>query len=273
MALKISFKVFWRIFLPQIILIWTIIGLMLWYTIRNEQAVRGEIMENSLKNINATVLATYEKGGDIQETLYFIDAYNNNTVLDNLNVTVFNANSEIVAVVGIPIIIEDTNHRKIIEVREAAEKGEATNIREALNDKREKMFNAMTSNDGQITTIASIPFNSRVAKALDYDPVIWSVVIILGLMTTIMVYLIARRMSHVVNSLHQFAQKASQGGRFDETAAKFPKNEIGDVAMEIIHLYREKDRATRRLEHEHQVALRANEERARRNGGDRRTDC
>lgn len=263
MALRRSFKLIWRLFLPLVVLLWTIIGLMLWYTIRNETDVRKEILESQLNNVNATLLAAYEEGKDLHSTLEFIDEYNDNTVFDNLRVSVFNENSTLIASVGTPIVLEDADHQKVPEVDQVQEQGHATSVRESLTDRRKMMFNVMTSNDGAITVFAGIPYNARIAVALDYDPMIWMLVFALALVATVIAYVIAHRLSSVVNNLHRFAMKASSSRDYNIESMKFPKDEIGDVAREIVRLYREKDKATQRMEHEHEVALRANEEKAR----------
>lgn len=260
---KKSFKLIWRLFLPIAVLLWSIIGLLGWYTISHERQVRRNNLEMQLKNVNATVLDAYERGIDLQRTLNFIRFYTSNTVLNDLRVTVFNDFASEVARVGNPIIIEDSGHRLIPEIIAAEREGVVTAIRPALSDSRESMFNIMTSNDGSIRSVAVIPYNANVEHALSYDAIIWIVVLALAFCATAVAYAIARKVSLSVNSLHHFAVRAANGIAEDIGNMRFPHDELGDVSREIVRLYREKDKALVRLEHEHKVAIRATEEQAR----------
>lgn len=263
MASRRSFKLLWRLFVPLFVLLWTIIGLMLWYSISNETQLRNDILKRKLRNVNTTILDSYERGGDLNQLVEFIDDYNDNTSFYDLRITIYDENEDIIANVGVPIALEDSEHNRIPELEMAKSDGIVTNVRQSMTDARETMFNVATSNDGYITTIAAVPYSENVAKALSYNTMVWGVVIVLGILATALAYVIARRMSRVVTNLHRFALAAAEGRQPDSDKMKFPKDEIGDVSREIIRLYREKDKATQRMEHEHAVAMRANEEKAR----------
>lgn len=256
-------RLLWAIFAPLALLLWLIIGLMVWYTITNEKALRRDMLEAQLKNVNATILEFYEQGADLQKTLEFIDAYNDNTTFNDLRITVYSAYGEVLAHIGAVIRIEDDSHRMIPELVIAENEGQATGVRPNLVDARPSIFNAMTSNDGGIRTISAIVYNPSVVRALTYNSMIWALVIVLAIGATVAIFLVARKVNMAAKSLHEFASRAAAGERINAEALKFPNDELGDVSREIIRLYRDKDRANRRLEHEHQVALRANEEKAR----------
>lgn len=260
---KSSYKLFWRLFTPLATLLWVIIGLLVWYNISNELDLRRNMLESQLKNINATILDAYEHGADLQETLNFIDDYNDNTTLNDLRISVYNEFSEPIANIGALIILEDTNHRVVPELVIAENEGEATTIRPDLRHYVEAMFNAMTSNDGAIRTITSVPYNPSIARALGYNSIIWIVVICMAILATALIAMFSRKVSNSVTTLHEFAQRAAEGRDINLENVHFTHDEIGDVTREIIRLYLEKDRATKRMKHEHQVALRANEEKAR----------
>lgn len=264
MALKKSSKLFWRLFAPLLALLWAIIGLLVWYNISNELDLRQTLMENQLKNVNATVIDAYEHGDDLQETLDFIDSYMRNTTLNDLRVSVYNDQSQAIAFIGSLILLEDSSHQTIPELLAAEEiGGNATNIRPDLKRSVESMFNVMTSNDGAIRTITAAPYSPIVARSLSYNSTIWFIVAALAVLATIMLIGISRNVSRSVTTLHTFAQRAADGKTINIGNIKFSHDEIGDVTREIIRLYIEKDKATQRMEHEHQVALRANEEKTR----------
>jgi len=254
---------FWKLFLPQVSLLWLIIATLVWYTISNEQDVRRSIYENQLRNVNATVLDAYEHGMDLQLLLDFIKNYNSNTLLNDLCVTVYAEDYVPLARVGEQITLEDADHNSIPEFDLANETGEATNVRPSIISRTESMFSLMTANDGEIRTIASVPYSPSIVHALSYNPTIWVLVIIMAVIATLVVWIYSAKITRSVSTLHAFARLAAEGRVIDPGNVKFSHDEIGDVTREIIRLYIDKDRATKSLEHEHQVALRANEEKAR----------
>ena len=261
MVLRKSYKLFWRLSIPLVVLLWSIIGLIVWYNISNELDLRRTMMEQQLKNVNATIIDAYEHGDDLQRTLDFIETYTSNTMLDQLRISVYNDRSTPVARIGSLILLEDSGHRVIPELLMAEEEGEGIGVRPDLKRSVESMFNVMTSNDGIILSITAVPFTPTVVRALSYNPMIWILVVAMAIAATIMILAIARRVANSVQTLHLFAQRAADGKIINVDNVKFSHDEIGDVTREVIRLYIEKDRATQRMEHEHQVALRANEER------------
>ncbi|MDE6229868.1 MAG: HAMP domain-containing histidine kinase [Muribaculaceae bacterium] len=263
MVLRKSYKLFWRLSIPLVVLLWSIIGLIVWYNISNELDLRRTMMEQQLKNVNATIIDAYEHGDDLQRTLDFIETYTSNTMLDQLRISVYNDRSTPVARIGSLILLEDSGHRVIPELLMAEEEGEGIGVRPDLKRSVESMFNVMTSNDGIILSITAVPFTPTVVRALSYNPMIWILVVAMAIAATIMILAIARRVANSVQTLHLFAQRAADGKIINVDNVKFSHDEIGDVTREVIRLYIEKDRATQRMEHEHQVALRANEEKAR----------
>lgn len=263
MALKKSSKLFWSQFIPLVVLLWTIIGLLVWYTIKNEIELRQSQMEMTLKNVNATIIDAYEHGDDIQQTLDFIDQYTNNTTLNDLRVSVYDDENRPLAHIGSLILLEDSGHQTIPELVMAETEGEGTNIRPDLKQSVESMFNVMTSNDGEIRTITAAPYTPSVARALSYNPTIWIILVVLAVIATCLIFGLSNRVARSVRALHLFAQRAADGSTIDVDRVQLSHDEIGDVTREVMRLYAEKDRATKRMEHEHQVALRANEEKAR----------
>jgi len=258
MASKKSFKVFWRIFLPLTLLLWVIIGLLGWYNISNEVELRSSFIEIQLKNVNATIIDAYEHGADIQETLNFINDYNGNTTLNDLRISVYNSRSEPIAHIG-PLISFKDSDRSIIPAASSPGGRPGTVSQQPV----ETLFNIMTSNDGSIRTVTTAPYNANIARALSYNSMIWIVVIALAVLATSLIWIFARKVSESVTTLHDFARHAAEGDNLDLDNVHFSHDEIGDVTREIIRLYLDKDRANKRMEHEHLVAMRANEEKAR----------
>lgn len=244
-------------------LTWLILGIMVTYTILHEQQMRRNAIENQLRNINATVIAAYDRGADLQETVDFLSQYYDNSTLDALRITVLDDSAKVVAIIGQPIRIEDRSHQMIPELVQAETEGEATGIRNNFIDDRESMFNVITSSDGTIRSISTTPLNYRILRALSYDSTIWLVVLVLAILATIVAWLTASKIHNNVEILKKFARLAAEGKIPNPDLVNLSHDELGDVSRQILQLYRDKDKALRRSEHEHTVAMRATLEQAR----------
>ncbi len=263
MASRRSFKLTLRLFLPTFFLLWAIIGLMMWYTISTEKDLRMELLQDRLRTVTTSVLNAYERGVNLQQQVRFIDEFFDNTTFYDLRVTVYDENDQVIAKVGNPIVVEDAAHHHVPEIESSKKYGQGSGVRISPETARESFYDAATSNDGFVTVIATVPYTKNMERAISYDSMIWIVVFALGIAASGINYVIARRSGRVISNLHNFAKAVNRGETIAIDSMKFPRGEIGDVTREIMRLYREKGKATQRMEHEHEVALRANEEKAR----------
>lgn len=243
MVLKKSFSLFWRLFLPLTVILWIIIGIMLGYAVHNEKELRKDFMMSRIANINATIIDSYEQDTPLQQTVDLINTYYNNTSFYDLRISVFDTNGNIIARQGPPIETDATGQTYVIP--------------------DDSLIDISTSDNGEITAITAVPLNANLIKTMSYSSTVWVIVFLLALVATALVFLIARRMALVVKNLHKVASDAAQGKTVDFDELTLPHDEIGEMTRKIVSLYREKVEATRRMVHEHEVALRAIEEKDR----------
>ncbi len=264
MDLKKTFSLQWRLFLPITLLLWSVIGFLVVYMVHHEKQVRRENIEYQLRNINTTIVNSYVKGEDLPELVSFIDTYNNNTFLDELRISVYDDQNQLIAQAGVPLQIEGKNHEVISEVAQVRDSNgidAVTNIRPALADHELLMINTLQSNDGHIQTIAATPYNSNVTERLKFDDAIWHLVAIMALVSTGIAFYLCRLLSNSVTALRDFATLASQGKVENIEHMKFPSSELGEVSRNIVRIYMDKDKALEKSKHEHEVAMRAVKER------------
>lgn len=245
MASKKSFRLVWRLFLPMAGLLWVIMGLLGWYSINHEREIRRRNISLQLKNINATIIDAYERGSDVQETISFIQFYNANTFLNDLRVSVYDGSARLVAHCGGPVPVKKD---------ESGLKPEVS---------RESVFSVMTSSDGVVHSIVVVPHSALIDRALGYDAFVWPLVLVLAFAATAMAYALSNKVSDSVDRLNRLARRAGRGMITDVDSIDFPRDELGDVSREIMRLYQDRDNALQRLKHEHQVAMRAIEEKER----------
>lgn len=72
MAKNHIIRLHWRLFFPLVGLLWLIIGITIAYVVSHEKQRQKENLENRLLNVNNTVVAAYERGVNLQETVNFI---------------------------------------------------------------------------------------------------------------------------------------------------------------------------------------------------------
>lgn len=243
MVSKRSFSLFWRIFLPQILIIWIIIGIMLGYSVSNETEFRKESLMSRIQNINATIIDCYEQNTPLSQAINLINIYYTNTSFYDLQISVFDTKGNLLANQGTPIETDSYGETFVIP------DGTLTDL--------------IASDNGEITVVTSVPLNANLVKTMGYTPTVWIIVFTLAMIASGFAYLIARRMSLVVKNLHKVASEAADGKTISVDDLNLPRDEIGEMTKKIVDLYREKDKATKRMAHEHEVALRAIEEKDR----------
>ncbi len=266
MASKKTYKIQWSLFLPMMLLIGGIVGILMAYMFVHEKDIKRKNIELQLKNISTTLCKAYEMGQDLQEVVDFIDLYNDNTTLDELRITVYNAEGDMIASSGIPMMLEDDQHNLVPEIqtiRNDSSLFETTSVRPSFVDQKEMMVNAMTSNDGNISIIAATPYNVTVRNALAFDPHVWFIVGMLLVVTAAGSFYYVWLVSRNAYDLKLFALRAATSEVPEISDLTFGKGILGDISRQIAKLYIDKDAALKRELQEHQVAMNAVQERER----------
>ena len=71
------------------------------------------------------------------------------------------------------------------------------------------MINAMTSPDGLIHSFSALPLKNEVLDFLSIDPMVWIVVIVLGISSSALAYFVSKAISRNVYALQDFAAAIS----------------------------------------------------------------
>ncbi len=270
MGLAKKFNYHWRIFLPLASLLWFAIGGLFLYQYGAEKHLRRKMVEDQLENINATILGIYAQGANLQSYVDFIDELNSGTSLDDLRITVYRRSDHAVLADN----PEPTNFFAYPDstftpdVAQARSQGKGTSIRQAVSNVPGQpgvmlMFHAMISADEQILSIVALPLNATASRAMAVNPAMWVVVVLLGIFVTMIAYLTTRRMSRAVLLLRDFADRAAGGEPLNVDDQDFTHDELGDVSRQIMSLYRAKAKALERSDHDHKMAMRAQQEKER----------
>lgn len=256
-------RLHWKLFFPFLGALWLIIGITIFYFVRHEKHRQLENLENRLLNVNSTVVDAYNKGVDLQKTVDFIRLFTNQTTLEPLYLTVYDDRDSIVADnEATTISLRDVDGQAGDGPAHLWDGGGNTSVSHVSFDGNKCMVSLMKSPDGHIRSFAALPYRDEVLDFLSVDPMVWIVVIVLGVLSTVVAYFGARALSKNVYALQDFARAiAADELPGDVDRRCFSKDELGDVSRNLLTLYREKIQAEHeKAYHEHQIGVNVSHE-------------
>lgn len=251
---RISYK--WRLFVPTIVTMWlVIIGMSVWQT-RRDSEFRRNLVQSHLNLVNSHMLDAIENGRtDLgYEFLQFIDRfYYEDKMFTAIRVTIYNRNWDVIRAVGTPILLTPDQRAEALRgmVVSKGRTGDLTYF-----------YMAATSNNGETHIVSALPNDSSLQDFMEGDrEEVWVIVLCLAVVMTIVIYYSSQFLSKNIYLLQQFSRRISNDPDF-VPGTDFPHDELGDVAREIATIYNERAQARQRLDHEHNVAMRAIQEKA-----------
>lgn len=256
-------KLHWRLFLPLVGLLWLIIGITIFYFVSHEKQRQRENLENRLLNVNKTVVDAYERGVDLQKTVDFIRLFTNNTTLDPLRITVYDNDRTMIADnPQATILLYDSDGRPNPELQKLWNNSGNTTVEDMAYDNHEIMVSSRTSPDGKIHSFAALPYAGEVLDFLSMDKMVWIVVILLGIMSSVLAYVGVRAVCQNLYTLRDFARAISTDNIPDDIDSwHFSKDELGDVSRNLLTLYRDKIHAEQeKMHHERQIGMNVSHE-------------
>lgn len=229
----------------------------------HEKQRQRDNLENRLLNVNNTVIDAYDRDVDLQNTVDFIRLFTDNTTLAPLRITVYDSTGKMVADnPAATIHLFDDEGRPYPKLLELLETEDKATIKDMAYDGEVNMISAKKSADGHIYSFAALPYEGEVLSFLSIDPMIWLVVVLLGIITSVLAYIGVRAVCRNVYSLHDFAN-AIAGEKLpdDIDSWKFSNDELGDVSRNLLSIYREKIHAEQeKMHHERQICMNVSHE-------------
>lgn len=250
----------WKIFMPLLAGLWIfIIGLAIWQSNR-ESAIRRNYVDAQLEMVNRRVIAALESSKDEVATdfLYFVHQYYRDSPnLSDIRVTLYDKNWDVIQSMGPTIVITKAEQDEVLD-RTVERDARVASLRG-----QPFIFRGAKSADGDFYVVSAVPVNDNMKKALEGGRnVIWAVIVSIALLMSIGIYLSSRYFARGLNLLRKFAERSATDPDFNP-GTSFTHDEMGEIANQIITIYNERAKAKKRLDHEHQVALQAIEEKAR----------
>ena len=220
-------------------------------------------LENRLVNVNNTVIEAYENGNDLQKTVDFIHLFTGNTTLDPLRITVYDNKGVMIADnPEATILVYDAAGNMLPEFKRLGGGGANASVSDLSIDGNKLMVSTKRSADGLVSSFAALPYKGEVIDFLSIDPMVWIVVIILGILSSALAYWGVRVVCKNVYALRNLAQAISTDQLPDDADTwEFSDDELGDVSRKLLTLYRDKIHAEReKMHHERQIGMNVSHE-------------
>lgn len=220
-------------------------------------------LENRLVNVNNTVIEAYENGNDLQKTVDFIHLFTGNTTLDPLRITVYDNKGVMIADnPEAAILVYDAAGNMLPEFKRLGGGGANASVSDLSIDGNKLMVSTKRSADGLVSSFAALPYKGEVIDFLSIDPMVWIVVIILGILSSALAYWGVRVVCKNVYALRNLAQAISTDQLPDDADTwEFSDDELGDVSRKLLALYRDKIHAEReKMHHERQIGMNVSHE-------------
>lgn len=132
------------------------------------------------------------------------------------------------------------NHAKREEIAEALKTGQGTSVeRQSKTLKQDYFYVASYFPKAQLIVRTALPYNDDLTKSLQADQhYIWFAIVAIILLTVVL-YRFTYRLGKNVSKLTIFAYKADHNESLEvEDLAKFPDDELGEIAERIIKMYK-----------------------------------
>lgn len=242
-------------------MLWLAIAVIFVYQYKHERDYRTDFVHDQLSSINNRVIQAYERDIDLNQYITFLGQWYDNSLFDELMVSVYNSNGHLIYCLGTAIPMNFTERDFVEDINRPGMGGKGT----MRHSGRESIFyfQSKKSADGQVKIITAMPLTLGISNAIATDPMIWVIIVSLVIVSTLVAFYSTRFLSRNVTLLREFARKASKGMSGKVDIDSFPHDELGDISREIIAIYREKTKAIDKSNREHEVALHAMEEKSR----------
>lgn len=260
MASKRKFSYQFKLFLPIVGLLWALIITFTIILHKREISFKTNYLQGRIEIINSRVIDILQHKDDPTQFLQFVNQYFDESVLDNLSLSVYDANTwEKIHSIGFdaPIPVEIQQSVGSHDNTNRTTSGQYVN---PDNEHQDFYYNVDFTDDGRYLVQTILPYDEELSSEVSGGSWWWWFMIVAGIVVTIITYLTTRHLSNNIKLLRRFAQNAANDVDFS-TIDKFSNDDLGEISRTIVNLYATRKAAIASRELEHRVALKATEDR------------
>lgn len=227
---------------------WLLGGAFMVFQYYREKEYKADLLDTRLQMHNSRILNDLQRGEKIEDIVGRINA-----PAENLRVTLIGRDGGVIY--DSRQLALHSNHNSRPEVKAARASGTGRAIARMSESDEQSYFYSALACDGGLVIRSAAPYGHTLAEFLAVDrTILW----IMGGMTlaiTLLGLIVTRRVSVSIRELSRFAERAGRGERI-YSGQSFPRDELGDIAANIVRLYVERDE-------QHRAAMRAEKDKAR----------
>lgn len=253
-----------RLFLPLFGMLWLLIICFAVIQHRRESELKRELIYSRIDIISDRLISLYEEGGDIAAHFRFLDSYfakPTNSLYEDVSISMFDNDTHLqIGSMGF-----DAGRPENIPIEDGTFSGRFLNESEGgsgnFRNNMDYYYNITTSPDGRMSVRIVLPIDDEVASQISGDVLGWVIIVLGGLAMSLVLYVTTSHVARNVRVLRRFAHQAANGQPIDDIVG-FGDDDLGDIGRKIVDIYNERALAQRERDHEHNVAIKATEERA-----------
>lgn len=252
-------------FIPFIVSLWVMLLGFAVFQYSTMRAYQVDVLRGKLAQVSARVIDAYENDIDPSSYLNFITRYfRDDPAYESLRVTIYKDGQRLQSF-GPPIALNREEYTRTggFTLSPLAEKKHTGKARLGDED-RDTYYSVQTSKDGRLLVYSMVPVFrlSSIASSSMPGNVTLIALAVVVITLSIFAYFSTRYFGRNVENLHLLAETTVDNREKIENM-KFSHDELGDISRRIVELYNERIDQAKRIEHEHEVALHAIEERAK----------
>lgn len=205
------------------------------YQYQREREYKIELLNTKLQDYNSRL---YEQLENQPLDSEIINGYINNHILEDLRVTLIDAQGNVVYDSYPSHNNQMENHLNRPEVQKAIKHGNGYDVRRTSETTGVPYFYSATHYKDYIVRSA-LPYNVSLINNLQADPhYLWFTVIV-TLLLMIIFYKFTNKLGTSISQLREFAMRADRNEPIEMAMqSAFPHNELGEISQHIIQIYK-----------------------------------
>lgn len=252
----------WRLFIPRVAMVTALLVTMAMWQVYRERNYHREFVEQQLGYVVERAANCYSAGVSIPQFLDFVHQYySRHTFSRGIRVSIYETDTWTpLFVMGQPYCMSQADIQRI-----TSDPSKASINSERLDSgaASEYIYCGTVSPDGSVAVLASVPMNTALDDYIEGNTnEVWIIAAIFALIIFVSEGFASWRIGRNIKILRDFAQRSTTDPDF-VPHDKFPHDELGDIAREIITMHNERMAARRERDQEHEIAINAIREKAR----------
>lgn len=252
----------WRLFIPRIAMVTALLVTMAMWQVYRERNYHREFVEQQLGYVVERAANCYNAGMSIPQFLDFVHQYySRHTFSRGIRVSIYATDTwKPLFVMGQPYCMSRADIQRI-----TSDPSKASISSEELDSgaASEYIYRGTVSPDGSVAVLASVPMNTALDDYIEGNTnEVWIIAAIFALIIFVSEGFASWRIGRNIKILRDFAQRSTTDPDF-VPHDKFPHDELGDIARQIVTMHNERMAARRERDHEHEIAINAIREKAR----------